>query len=721
MKYLIFIQFLLCISISSSCFSQLKTPYEKKKEEISIKYLKKIGVSSNEINRVIDTDTSGFLLSIFIGQKIQEFQLTNPNPTDLMIMMNEMKKEMVDAEKLKNNVDFEKERIIKLKKEQREIQIQKEINERQRVSDSIEAEKEKLAKFEKDNLDKQYFIKSSQLYILKSVVKAKFEKWISRGEFENKQEYESRLNNKKNILDSILFTELQEILNSKNNMSSNIQGYNIYLLGYDVDNEIYPFLLTGNFQIFGVNFFGEREVSIRDTMFIKPLIAKKIKSLQSYGGGSSTESISLSMNFEFENRFSAYLSSNLDEWFITPSGHFFPKTIYFPDDFKHQINRQFQLLSDLKFSSAELDLSKYFSDSDTFSIRSSWDNYLKKKLQIEDSIRLELDRISTEKRIKEEKLELEREKERIQLEEFNAKLKMEEQLKNERKLLEEKERQQQLEEERRLKIIENKIEEEKREKERLNRIEQEKELYLIRERQQEERRAKLEFELSDLGRISKSIEIRFTEWLLKNNSESEKEYNKRISESYQDVFEKIKTEEIEISRKNLLTKRIVTASLRNYSIDCNCFQIKLFGDYSQEIKTNNISIKIPKNHKEFFSTNFDSRNPNYGYPILAYIKEYSITNNYWSPSKVFFVFPNSRSVNIDPNVWDQYQLIEKKGKYSLIREGYSNYPEIKLKSLNEQLSNNSLNDGFYFYEWESSQEKVENTITIETLGIKLPK
>lgn len=704
-----------CFLLNSTLgYSQQKTPYEKKKEEISTKYLQKIGVSTNEINRVKDSDTSGFLLSIFIGQKIQEYQLTNPNPTDLMIMMNEMKKEMVEAEKLKNDVDFEKERIIKLKKEQREIQIQKEIEDRKRKEDSLRLEKEKKEKIEIENKNKIDFIKSTQLYILKTNVKRDFEKWSIKGEFENKQEFENRISLKKTILDSILFNKLLQIMNLNDYPLSNVEGYTITLSKYDIDNENYPFVLLGVFRTYETNYIKEIKQGIGDTLFIKALEAKKIKELQSYNGNTDSENIILTLNPELEiYADDVNVSPNLDEWMVSPNGHFFPKTIYFPDHYKHQINRDFVLLSDLKFTSNELNLNQYFPEDDTFSIRPSWDKYIYKKLQIEDSIRLELDRISTEKRITEEKLVVEGEREMIQLEEFNAKLKMEKEL--------EEERRQQLEEERKLKIIKEKQEEEEREKERLNRIEQEKQLNIIKEKQREKERAKFEFEQSDLGKLSKSIEIRFSEWLIKNNSESDREYGKRISENSQDVFEKIKIEEIEVSKKKIYAKKIVTASLRNYNVDCNCFELKLFGDYSQQIKTNFIPINIPKNHKDFFSTNFDIRNPNYGYPILSYIKEYSIDNNYWSPSKVFFIFPNSKNVNIDPYVWDQYQLIEKKGKYSLIREGYSNYPEIKLKSLNEQLSNNSLNDGFYFYEWESSEEKVENTITIEKLGIKLPK
>jgi hypothetical protein len=721
MKYLIFIQFLLFISISHKCFSQQKTLYEKKKEEISIKYLKKIGVSSDEINRVKDSDTSGFLLSIFIGQKIQEYQLTNPNLSDLMIMMNEMKKELVEAEKLKNDVDFEKERIIKLKKEQREIQTQKEIEDRKRKEDSLRLEKEKIEKIEIENKNKIDFIKSTQLYILKTNVKRDFEKWIIRGEFENKQEYENRISLKKSILDSILFNNLLQLMNLTDYPLSNVEEYIITLSKYDIDNQNYPFVLLGVFNTYETIYTKEIKQGIRDTLFINALQAKKIKELQSYKANTDSENISLTLNPEFISSQSVNVSPNLDEWMVSPKGHFFPKTIYFPDDYKHQINRDFVLLSDLKFTSNELNLNQYFPEDDTFSIRPSWDKYIYKKLQIEDSIRMELERVSTEKRLQLEKLVLEIEREKIQQKEFNAKLKMEEELRKQQEELRENERLQKIDEERKIKITKEKQEEELKEKERLNRIEQEKQLNITREKQQEEERAKLEFELSDLGKISKSIEIRFSEWLIKNNSESERDYVKRISQNSIDVFEKIKSEEIEISKKNIYSKKILTASLRNYNVNCHCFQLKLFGDYSQEIKTNNISIEIPKSHKEYFSANFDARNPNYGYPILAYIKEYSIANNYWSPSKVFFIFPNSKNVNIDPNVWDQYQLIEKKGKYSLIREGYSNYPEIKLKSLNEQLSNNSLNDGFYFYVWESSQEKVENTITIETLGIKLPK
>jgi hypothetical protein len=254
----------------------------------------------------------------------------------------------------------------------------------------------------------------------------------------------------------------------------------------------------------------------------------------------------------------------------------------------------------------------------------------------------------------------------------------------------------------------------------LKRIANEKENQEIKKREQEEK-AYREYESSDLGKLKKAIKLKYSVWLEKKEAETEKDYKKRIEQQGQVEFDNIVKTEIEISKKETYTPKILSASLQPYNQDSSHFEIKLYGDYNLIFATEYISFEVPKNQELFFSNNYISKKPGYGSPILAYVLETTMVNNKWTPSKIFFVFDNSSSEEIDSYVWNKYFLINKKGKYTLERPGYSSYKPIKLISIRDQLHKKLVDDGMFYFEWSSENKPLEKTFTIESLGIVLVK
>lgn len=129
---------------------QTKTPYEKKKEDISIRYFKKMGVSMSEINRAKNADPSGLLVLLLVYQKIEQYAITNP--IEAMLLIAEFDKEMKAAEKLKSAEDYRREEAQVQKKQQEQTQ-----KERERVMTNAKADlrsgdyEEALDKFKKAN------------------------------------------------------------------------------------------------------------------------------------------------------------------------------------------------------------------------------------------------------------------------------------------------------------------------------------------------------------------------------------------------------------------------------------------------------------------------------------------------------------------------------------------------------------------------------------------
>jgi hypothetical protein len=362
MKRITAILILTFICLYNTSFAQTKTLYEKKKEEISIKYLKKMGVSVSEINRAKTADESGLLLLLLVAEKVQAYQYSHG--MESLVLMSEWEKEVKAAEKLKGEADFKKERDKKLKDEQiakaKQEQYQKE-----KLLEEKNRESERIAK--ENAQEKQYqeaLIKNSDFQEIKSEIKSKFEEWASKGEFETQSEYEMRLQNKKIIIDSIAFHLFSNKVTTIFGEYSNYNGeYSIKLKEYNIDKKLYPITLKGYFYKDGI---GNVNLEINDTLNVDVNMAKKIKNIARQEDYSGEYEIGV---FQNEN---VKFSKNMNDWQITKKGYFFPKTYTFFNQFKHTMKDVSTSVNEVKIQTNELGLSNYFSTDYSIDIDKYW-------------------------------------------------------------------------------------------------------------------------------------------------------------------------------------------------------------------------------------------------------------------------------------------------------------------------------------------------------------
>jgi hypothetical protein len=337
----ILITFILFVLIQSNFFYsqvQYKTPYEKKKEEIAIKFLKKMGVSINEINNAKNADPSGLLLLLLIGEKVQIYEYTHG--LEVLVLTSQLEKELQNAKKLKNKEDFRREQL-KIKKEQdkeneknekfKQQQLIEEWQTKQRIINE-EKEAEKEAEIQ--------LIKDSDVELLKSEISNSFVEWAKKGEFETSNEYSNRMNSKQNIIDSLCFFCINDLIKTRFNANGNSQDYySLDLNSYNADEKLYYVQLTLN------RGWDTQEdlsvVSLDDTIQIDIPQAKKIMS-----------------NNDFQ-----IFSSDLDQWIVNEKGYLFPKSyLLLNGEIKREMFKSFKTADKITFSSTDLKLNQYFSE-----------------------------------------------------------------------------------------------------------------------------------------------------------------------------------------------------------------------------------------------------------------------------------------------------------------------------------------------------------------------
>lgn len=371
MKRITVILILTFVCLFNTLNAQTKTPYEKKKEEISIKYLKKMGVSTSEINRTKSADESGMLLLLLIAEKVQVYQFSHG--MEALVLMSEWEKEVKTAEKLKGEGDFKKEREKKLK-EEREAKAKQEKYEQDKLLEEKKREVEKNA--QKIAQEKQYqedLIKSSDFQEIRMEIQLKFKEWATKGEFETQSEYEMKMLNKNRIIDSIAFNLFSSRVNTIFGEYSNSNGeYTIKLKEFNIDKHLYPIALKGYFDK------GRMVVNleINDTLNVDVNMAKKIKNIARKDDYSGLYEIDV-----FQNK-NVKFSKNLNEWFITKNGYFFPKSYIFFNQFKHTAKDISTSVNEVKIHTNELGLSNYFQTDYIIDIDKHWIQRLENERKI---------------------------------------------------------------------------------------------------------------------------------------------------------------------------------------------------------------------------------------------------------------------------------------------------------------------------------------------------
>ena len=258
------------------------------------------------------------------------------------------------------------------------------------------------------------------------------------------------------------------------------------------------------------------------------------------------------------------------------------------------------------------------------------------------------------------------------------------------------------------------------------------------EQAREKEREKAAFDKSDYGQIRKTIKRQFTAWLEKKEFENEQTYEVRVKTSATQEFNKIVETECANSKWGYYNSKFY-ARLGDYNIDRGTFKIQ-FEDYKSHLTTFNdyiSNLNIKANFKGIFNKTFYIHIPsilaeslknkfgtNQRNVILVYVLNVDIINNYWTPTKMVFVFPNENNAEAIGDI-DEYRnginIEGDNGKYRLVFASNYSFKPISLTDIKKEFSKNTLNEGIYFYEWQSRESTSQQTdFSMTNLEIQLP-
>ena len=226
--------FLIIFSHYNVVFSQTKTPYQKKYDRIMTEMCQAIGVKKLLIQMAINQNDWD------IVRTSQDFAF-NARMLDkniLLMIVLATDKKLKEAEKLKNNLDFKRDA------REKNIELNKKKIEEDKKQNEIKIQADKIKEEEKTTM-----YENSDYYKIINKVSNKFSEWLTKGEFEKFDEYNSRLENRyvyfldicndavlKQLNDASNFkTEYDEILD-ENDFQNGFE-----LLDYNADKESFDF------------------------------------------------------------------------------------------------------------------------------------------------------------------------------------------------------------------------------------------------------------------------------------------------------------------------------------------------------------------------------------------------------------------------------------------------------------------------------------------------
>ena len=206
-KYTLFIALL----ISIFCYSQAKTKYEQKTEQLMVQLFKNLGIGEYEIELIKNEKDQKKKTNMFFS-RIGEI----PNSYENKALLEEYKIDLQKAQALKTKEDFDKEREVEAKIEQLKLDEQA----------KIETKKQELAKSITNENVFSYFVQT------------KMNEWLKKGEFEKEDAVNSRIQNE-------YPGKFQEICLNSAIETLNRTVYSISSIGtYNSENEFFPAELT---------------------------------------------------------------------------------------------------------------------------------------------------------------------------------------------------------------------------------------------------------------------------------------------------------------------------------------------------------------------------------------------------------------------------------------------------------------------------------------------
>ena len=194
------IAFFISLLVVGFCFSQTKTKYEIKKEQLTLQLFKDLGIGEYELNLIKNEKDEKKKTNMFFS-KLQSI----PNTYENKEILRQYQTDLQKAQALKTKEDFDKENALQEKFEQ-----------------------ERIAEKSKEEIRKQELAKSiTNDKIFKNLVEAKMNEWLKKGEFEKEEAVNDRIQNEYKIkFQDICINSAIETLSNTSYFITDIGQYN---------------------------------------------------------------------------------------------------------------------------------------------------------------------------------------------------------------------------------------------------------------------------------------------------------------------------------------------------------------------------------------------------------------------------------------------------------------------------------------------------------------
>lgn len=202
-------------------------------------------------------------------------------------------------------------------------------------------------------IDREFL--KNDLSLVFSSIQNEFISWHTKSEFETVSEYNQRILNKENALDSIAYSVLYKFLSDINF----IRNFEIQLLKYNAEESKYDVRLSKKgmpYDGFKIEF-----ISINDTIYVEKTIAKQLneRSPLSEIYPNKLKAIPSGTNLGVGSPVD-YFPVCFSQWVINEFGFFFPISYKRYFDLYSTLNTELTSLSVYKLNTDELGLKKYF-------------------------------------------------------------------------------------------------------------------------------------------------------------------------------------------------------------------------------------------------------------------------------------------------------------------------------------------------------------------------
>ncbi|MBI1646908.1 hypothetical protein JMN11_08750 [Capnocytophaga genosp. AHN8471] len=399
MKRMFLIGLLLLLVVPT--FAQQKTAYQKKVEAIENKYLQQVGIPLSEINRLRkDKDFGEAMLRGMFNQKLATYSKKHGS-IQAYALITKIADEMKAAEKLKTPAELKKEKeekqrqIIQQQKREEQEKLAKTKREQElqekRLKEEQEREAKRLEEEEARIRKKQESLRNtSDIAKIKARIKDNFLKWAQKGEFETTNEFKERLqNNGKEKIQEIssdivvsILRELRFYINlGKYNADEEIYpitiGRSIPIYSYKTEEELHH-ILTANDDYRGYN-YTEDTISVESNLKIGKEEAIQLKEEIKYYASYYNDQ--MSAKYIYYDTSKIFFSNDIKRWILKDAyllpidiknvakirGENTPNFII-KSEYDLDIKEEYPLLSELQFSTSELELSEYFPEEYTFTL-----------------------------------------------------------------------------------------------------------------------------------------------------------------------------------------------------------------------------------------------------------------------------------------------------------------------------------------------------------------